>query len=172
MSPALEDPNAVTLEGERVVLRRAVDDDRAALGAVLSEPEVVRWWGLFDPETAFDEIGSSFCIVVEGEVVGWLVFEEEDWWQYPHVSFDIALSAALHGRGYGQESLRLAIRWFISRGHHRFTIDPAAANVRAIRTYAALGFKPVGVLRAYERRDDAWHDGLLMDLLAEEFVED
>ena len=161
----------MTLEGSRVVLRRAVDADRAALGVIMSEPEVVRWWGPFDPDTAFDELPSSFVIVVDGEVAGWLLFEEEDWWQYLHVSFDIALTARLHGRGYGQEALRLAIRWFISRGHHRFTIDPAADNTRAIRTYAALGFKPVGVLRAYEHRAGEWHDGLLMDLLAEEFVE-
>lgn len=161
----------MTLEGARVVLRRTVDADRTALARVLSEPEVARWWGPFDPDTAFDELPSSFVILVGGEVAGWLLFEEEDWWQYPSVSFDIALTTPLHGRGYGQEALRVAIRWFISRGHHRFTIDPAAANTRAIRTYAALGFKPVGVLRAYERRDGEWHDGLLMDLLAEEFVE-
>jgi aminoglycoside 6'-N-acetyltransferase len=53
------------------------------------------------------------------------------------------------------------------RGHHRLTIDPAAANERAIRCYAGVGFRPVGVLRQYERDDDGgWHDGLLMDLLA------
>ncbi|MEA2220451.1 MAG: aminoglycoside 6-N-acetyltransferase [Solirubrobacteraceae bacterium] len=165
-----EDPNAVTLEGARVLLRRARDDDRAALGAILREPEVARWWGPFDPETAFDELGSSFVVVVDGAVAGWLLFEEEDWWQYPHVSFDIALTTALHGRGYGREALRVAIRHFVGRGHHRFTIDPAADNARAIRTYASVGFKPVGVLRAYERREGAWHDGLLMDLLADELV--
>ncbi|MEA5076072.1 MAG: GNAT family N-acetyltransferase, partial [Coriobacteriia bacterium] len=34
------------------------------------------------------------------------------------------------------------------------------------------GFRPVGVMRKYER-DSAgeWSDGLLMDLLAEEFIE-
>ena len=171
MSSPPDDPNAVTLEGPRVVLRRATDEDRDALGSVLSEPEVVRWWGPFDPETAFDELATSFVIVVDGAVAGWLLFEEEDWWQYPCVSFDIALTTALHGRGYGQEVLRVAIRWFISRGHHRFTIDPAVDNARAIRTYSALGFKPVGVLRAHERRDGEWHDGLLMDMLAEELVD-
>ena len=132
----------------------------------------MRWWGPFDPSTAFDELESSFVVEVGGDVVGWLLFEEEDWWQYRHVAFDIALTTSLHGQGYGQEALRVAIRWFISRGHHRFTIDPAADNERAIRTYAALGFKPVGVLRAYERRDGEWHDGLFMDLLADEFVDD
>jgi aminoglycoside 6'-N-acetyltransferase len=58
-------------------------------------------------------------------------------------------------------------------GHHRLTIDPAADNEAAIRTYRKVGFKPVGVLRRYERDSDGtWHDGLLMDLLAEEFISD
>jgi aminoglycoside 6'-N-acetyltransferase len=56
------------------------------------------------------------------------------------------------------------------RGHHRFSIDPAAANERAIPCYAGLGFKPVGVMRQYERGDDGWHDNLLMDLLADELL--
>ena len=86
--------------------------------------------------------------------------------------FDIALSTRLHGRGYGREALRLAIRHQVSRGHHRFVIDPAADNERAIRSYAGLGFRPVGVMRRYERLPDGgWRDGLLMDLLAEELVE-
>ena len=56
------------------------------------------------------------------------------------------------------------------RGHHRLTIDPAAHNARAIKAYSRVGFKPVGVMRQYERGlDGAWHDGLLMDLLAEDF---
>ena len=55
------------------------------------------------------------------------------------------------------------------RGHHRLTIDPAADNLRAIRTYEKVGFKPVGVLRQYERGvDGKYHDGLLMDMLAGE----
>jgi aminoglycoside 6'-N-acetyltransferase len=46
------------------------------------------------------------------------------------------------------------------------TIDPAAANETAIRVYTKVGFRPVGVLRNYERAaDGTWHDGLLMDLL-------
>jgi aminoglycoside 6'-N-acetyltransferase len=165
------DPHDVTLRGARLTLRRAAVADTDAIGAILSEPEVARWWGPFDPDTAFDELERSFVIVVDGVVAGWLLYEEEDWWQYRHAAFDIVLTSALHGRGYGQEALRVLIRHFIARGHHRFTIDPAVENERAIHTYAALGFKPVGVLRAYERRDGAWRDGLFMDLLAEEFVD-
>jgi aminoglycoside 6'-N-acetyltransferase len=103
---------------------------------------------------------------VGGEPAGWVQYEEETYEWYPSVAFDIALTARLHGRGYGRRALRLAIEHFVARGHHRFTIDPDVGNERAIRSYAAVGFKPVGVLRSYGRNpDDGWHDGLLMDLI-------
>jgi RimJ/RimL family protein N-acetyltransferase len=54
----------------------------------------------------------------------------------------------------------------------RLTIDPAADNQRAIRAYRRVGFRPVGVLRRYERGPDGgWHDGLLMDLLPEDLTD-
>jgi len=61
-------------------------------------------------------------------------------------------------------------RHFIEeRGHHRLTIDPAAENAAAIRCYEKVGFRSVGVLRNYEQGPDGtWHDGLLMELLADE----
>ncbi len=164
------DPNDVTLHGSRLLLRRASAEDAEALCAILAEPSVAQWWGPFDRATALDEIDTSFVIVVDGAVAGWLLFEEEDWWQYPCVGFDIALTTDLQGQGYGREALRVAIEHFIGRGHHRFTIDPAVDNAPAIRTYEAVGFKPVGVLRSYERRGERWCDGLMMDLLSEEFV--
>ena len=56
-------------------------------------------------------------------------------------------------------------------GHHRLVIDPAADNAAAIRCYSKVGFRPVGVMRKYERGvDGTWHDGLLMDLLAHELI--
>jgi len=65
------------------------------------------------------------------------------------------------------EAVRLLARFlFEQRGHHRITIDPAAANEPAIRCYAKVGFRPVGIMRQYERGPDGtFHDGLLMDLL-------
>jgi aminoglycoside 6'-N-acetyltransferase len=61
------------------------------------------------------------------------------------------------------------LAWFLieERHHHRLTIDPAAENTRAIRCYGSVGFRPVGIMRAYERgADGVFHDNLLMDLLA------
>jgi hypothetical protein len=70
------------------------------------------------------------------------------------------------------EAVRLLARFlFEQRGHHRITIDPAAANEPAIRCYAKVGFRPVGVMRQYERGPDGtFHDGLLMDLLRDELT--
>jgi aminoglycoside 6'-N-acetyltransferase len=58
-------------------------------------------------------------------------------------------------------------------GFHRLVIDPEAENEAAIATYRKLGFKPVGVMRQYSRdRFGTWKDGLLMELIEEEFVRD
>jgi aminoglycoside 6'-N-acetyltransferase len=165
------------LHGERVVLRPVREQDAGALLALLSEPEVAAWWqGWDDARVRHDLIAEQewevvMAIEVVGVVVGMLLVGEEEEPDYRHASLDIALATAYQGRGIGPEAMRLVIDYLIAeRGHHRFTIDPAAANERAIRVYERLGFKRVGVMRRYERgADGSWHDGLLMDLLAEEF---
>ncbi len=157
-----------------MLLRSAQANDVDALATIVGEPDVAPWWGVLDADGVRDYMDEheSFVIEVEGIVAGWLHVHEEDDPDYPSVAFDIAVSTRLRGGGYGQEALRLAIEHFVDRGHHRFTIDPAAENERAIRAYTRLGFKPVGILREYER-DPAgrWRDGLLMDLLARELEE-
>ncbi len=159
------------LRGERVALRPVAEADVGALTAILREPEVARWWGDYTDERARRELTTEagWAIEVDGRVAGWLSVTQETDPDYRHAAFDIFLSSAAQGRGLGREALDLAVRHLAACGHHRFTIDPALANERAIRSYAAVGFRPVGVMRAYERgRDGAWHDNLLMDLLAEE----
>jgi aminoglycoside 6'-N-acetyltransferase len=144
-----------------LLLRRFGPGDADALAALFAEPDVKRWWMDEDYDRE-----NGWVVEVGGEVAGWVQYDEEPYEWYPSVAFDIALTTRLHGRGYGRRALRLAIEHFVAKGHHRFTIDPATDNERAIRSYAAAGFKPVGVLRAYGRNPDGgWHDGLLMDLI-------
>jgi aminoglycoside 6'-N-acetyltransferase len=51
-------------------------------------------------------------------------------------------------------------------------MDPAVDNEQAIRAYRRVGFREVGVMRGYERGPDGtWHDGLLMEMLAEDFID-
>jgi aminoglycoside 6'-N-acetyltransferase len=109
-------------------------------------------------------------IEVDGQTAGLIMFWEEDDQGYRHAGMDIAVATRFQRRGIGSASLRAMMRYLVrDRGHHRLTIDPAAANERAIAVYEYVGFKPVGIMRRYERGPDGeWRDGLLMDVLAEE----
>ena len=164
----------VILRGERVLLRRGRPEDAEGLFQIRNEPEVVRWWGSDEIEEIseqFIEADEGFVIEAGGEVVGAIQYHEEDDPMYRHAGIDIFLTASRHGQGLGTEAIRLLARHlFEERGHHRLTIDPAADNAAAIRAYEKVGFRRVGIMRNYERGPDgAWHDGLLMDMLREEF---
>jgi aminoglycoside 6'-N-acetyltransferase len=161
-----------TLVGERLCLRSAGAADLAALAAIRGEPAVREWWGEPGADD-FDlpEDGDLLVIEVDGAIAGSIQYAEVADPQYRSAGIDIFLGSAWHGRGLGQEAVGVLVRHLIeTRGHHRLTIDPAAANGRAIRCYEAVGFVRVGVMRQYERDDDgAWRDGLLMELLADDW---
>jgi aminoglycoside 6'-N-acetyltransferase len=155
------------LRGGKVVLRSVVVGDEEVLGRIVREPEVAAWW------SPPDDFEGMLAVVYEGEVIGAIQFEEEADPEFRHASLDIFLAARHHGKGLGTDAVRTLARWLVhERGHHRLTIDPAAANTTAIRSYGKVGFKPVGIMRAYWRdhRTGTWEDGLLMDLLAEELI--
>jgi aminoglycoside 6'-N-acetyltransferase len=163
------------LRGERVTLRRLEDVDAEPLAEILREPAVARWWGAWDAdrvrrELLADDESVVFAVEVAEELIGLVMYHEANEPEYRHAGMDISLTTARHGQGLGAETLRvLARHLFDVRGHHRLTIDPAAANERAIRSYESIGFRRVGIMRSYERSPDGtWHDGLLMDLLAGE----
>ena len=157
-----------------LVLRPIEPDDVAELRRIHTLPEVARWWD--EPAETFpsdDPDSTRLVIQVDGTVAGLIQFGEEDEPKYRHAAIDIFLAPSFHGRGIGTEAVRRVARHLIDeRGHHRITIDPAADNVAAIRAYEKVGFRPVGVMREYERDHDGagWHDGLLMELLARDLA--
>jgi aminoglycoside 6'-N-acetyltransferase len=167
------------LEGRLVRLRPAADGDIAELARIRATPEVyARWRGggdlVAEVRRDIDEPGSTgYVVELDGRVAGWIQWSAEDEPDYRHASLDVYIDPAAHGRGVGTDAVRTLCRHLLrDHGHHRLTIDPAADNDVAIRCYAKVGFRPVGVMRRYERGPDGqWHDALLMDLLADEFVE-
>lgn len=134
------------LRGEHVVLRLATHDD------------------VDDPDLHY------YVILDEGRVVGGIQWYEEADLQYRHAGIDLFLDPSVHGRGLGTDAVRTLARHIVDEhGHHRIVIDPAADNAPAIRCYEKVGFRPVGIMRRYEQGPDGtFHDGLLMDLLADE----
>ncbi len=162
------------IDGFDAILRTLQADDEPSLRRIRYTPEVWQWWD--DPEDGWplrdDPESVRLTIVAGDEVAGLIQFYEEHEPKYRHASIDLFLDPALHGRGLGTAALSRVVRHLIEhRGHHRITIDPAAANAVAIRSYEKVGFRPVGVMRQYERDTggDGWHDGLLMEVLAEDF---
>ena len=166
------------LHGRQVTLRPVTLDDAPILAEILGEPSVAQWWGTFHLERARRDLTAGapneegFAIEHEGAVVGYIQSVEETEPDFRHAGIDLFLRTDAQGRGLGPDAIRaLAIELIDGRGHHRITIDPAAANTRAIEAYAKLGFRPIGIMRQYQRiADGTWIDALLMDLLAPELV--
>ncbi|MEV5612833.1 GNAT family protein [Streptomyces sp. NPDC052225] len=164
------------LRGALVTLRPSTPGDIPALTAIRTTPEVyARWRGGHDLTAAVtqdleDPAVRTFVVEHDGRVVGAVQWGAEDDPDYRHANIDIYLDPAVHGKGLGTDAVRTLARHLIDdHGYHRLVIDPAADNAPAIRCYRKVGFRPVGIIRQYERGPDgSWHDGLLMDLLAEE----
>jgi aminoglycoside 6'-N-acetyltransferase len=175
--PAIGLAEPAELNGDGIVLVRLRPEHIEPLAAMIAEPSVVRWWSdpptwiqkrLIEPEP--DVLGFAILALPDRTVIGYLQAWEDADSEFRHAGLDLFLGTASQGRGHGPDAIRTAARWLIEeRGHHRITIDPALANERAIQAYEKVGFRRVGVLRKYQLHGDGrWHDGLLMDLLAEE----
>jgi aminoglycoside 6'-N-acetyltransferase len=157
------------LSGRHVVLRPLAASDGPRLREIHDEPAVSAWWGELDP--GFPDAGDAevtrFSVLLDGEVVGLVQFSEEPDPDYRHAAIDVFVAAAHQGRGLGTDAVQ-TLAWHLieARGHHRITIDPAADNAAAVRSYEKAGFRPVGVMRSSWRdRTGAWRDVLLMELV-------
>jgi aminoglycoside 6'-N-acetyltransferase len=158
------------LRGQRVVLTPTAAQDAPALRAIHASEEVARWWD--DPPPEFPDLADDevelFTIHHAGEIAGLIQVYEETDPKYRYAGLDLFVAAAHQRQGVGSEAIALLIAELCERrGHHRLTIDPAAANAAAIACYGKLGFRPVGVLHRAERDRDGrgWHDQLLMELV-------
>nr|WP_203591146.1 GNAT family protein [Streptomyces sp. SID13031] len=166
------------MRGERVLLVPVSTDHVEALRRIVRLPEIRARWGDEDssPEWPFDDPEvTRFSVIHEGTLCGLVQYGEEEDPMYRHASIDIFLDPAVHGRGIGRDAVGVLAHYLVFElNHHRLVIDPAVDNEPAIRCYSAVGFQPVGVMRRYERDPDGggWHDGLLMDLLADDLTSD
>ncbi|MDN5860961.1 MAG: GNAT family N-acetyltransferase [Pseudonocardia sp.] len=159
------------IAGQTVVLRPATADHVLPFLDILRHKEIAGWWGGYDLERVRRELLGPNCYAIElaGEVAGLIIYREELDPDHRHAALDLALHPDFQRQGLGSDALRALARFLFAHGHHRVVIDPAASNTRAVRSCERAGFRKVGVLRAYERdADGSWHDGVLMDLVADD----
>ena len=167
------------LVGSTVTLRPATPADVLTLVTIRATPEVQLRWGGADDLTAEildDLVAPELHLMVIDEadrIVGAIQRQASEDPVYRHAGIDLYVDPALHGRGLGTDAVRTLARHLLhDHRHHRLVVDPAADNLAAIRCYTKVGFGAVGVMRQYERGPDGtWHDGLLMDLLADELID-
>jgi aminoglycoside 6'-N-acetyltransferase len=158
------------LAGDHVVLRPLCVEDVPAVRAIAATPEVAAWWGPVadDFPLADEPEATRFVILVDGEIAGLIQFGEEPEPEYRHAWIDIFVDPARHGEGLGTDAVKTLVRYLVSeRGHHRVTIDPAADNAAAIRSYEKAGFRRVGLMQAAWRDEwtGAWRDTMFMELV-------
>ena len=161
------------MKGPGVELVPVGPEHRERLLALRNDPGVTRWWQEPGDDFLAEEADTfKYVVLLEDEPIGFVQLYEETDPMYRHAGVDLFLGDAFQGRGLGTEVVRVACTHLIDdRGFHRLVIDPEVANEVAIACYRKVGFRPVGVMRRYQRdRSGEWQDGLLMDLLADELV--
>jgi aminoglycoside 6'-N-acetyltransferase len=161
------------LTGPRVRLVPCAPEHHARLREIHLEPEVRRWWQ--DPADDFPanmNCSINYTVMLDERVIGFAQWYSEDETIIRFAGFDLFLDPAVHGLGLGLETVRVLCAHLIDdHGFHRIVVDPEVENEISIACFHKAGFRPVGVLREYLRdRFGVRKDGLLLDLLAKEFV--
>lgn len=173
------------LEGERVYLRPIEVDDADLYFQMLFNPEVRRLTGsqkAFTREEVTqyiqgkvnDSSGVLLLIALRenDQVIGDVQIGDIDRNNrnaYIRIAID---SSKFQGKGYGSEAMLLMLDYgFGILNLHRIELNVFAFNARAIHTYEKLGFQREGVQRQALYYNHAYHDSILMSMLADEYRE-
>lgn len=159
------------LSTPRLRLRRARPDDLAAMHAVLSHPQAMRYWST-PPHDDLEQTrvwlgkmiaadpaeSDDFVIEFEGRVIGKAGFHS-----LPDLGY------ILHPDGWGQGIAREAVSAVIARVFDRFPLDEVVADVdprneASLRLLARLGFVEVRRAQRTWKVGEEWCDSVYLAL--------
>lgn len=108
-----------------------------------------------------------FVAEVEGEVVGWLVFQSEGRIRTRHTGkFGLMIEKAHRGKGLGKQLIMKLLDW--AQKHEvieKVSLFTFATNTRAIELYKRLGFVEEGrKLKEYKFSDGTYVDDVIMSI--------
>jgi RimJ/RimL family protein N-acetyltransferase len=175
---------AAKLLGERIELRRHARENYRLYGEWYGDPEIWRLtsWAasplspsaverLFE-DRELSPTDDSFAIHLKGEeepvgVISLMNISEAS--DSAELSVIVGHPEDRH-QGYGAEAIALILRYgFEDLGLNRVGLSVFEFNEAAISTYEKLGFRKEGRLRKAVKRDDAFHDAILMGISRSEW---
>jgi RimJ/RimL family protein N-acetyltransferase len=175
---------AKKLLGERIELRRHARENYRLYGEWYGDPEIWRLtsWAasplspsaverLFE-DRELSPTDDSFAIHLKGEeepvgVISLMNISEAN--DSAELSVIVGHPEDRH-QGYGAEAIALILRYgFEDLNLNRVGLSVFEFNEDAISTYEKLGFRKEGRLRKAVKRDDAFHDAILMGISRSEW---
>ena len=156
---------------ERLLLRPAREDDRAALHAILSDPRAMRYWST-PPHEAIEQTrdwlaatiaiplgeGEDFLVEHEGRVIG-----KAGLYRFPETGFLFA--PEMWGQGFASEALRAVIaRAFAVHGLAAIEADVDPRNAASLRLLGRLGFAETGRAARTWLVGEEWCDSVYLRL--------
>ena len=170
------------LEGELVLLRAREPEDEIFAHRWANDAEVVRWLGTRYPwsrATASEKIrestfgpqscGFGIYALADGRPIGWFGLHGGG-----AESRSASLGIALGDKdcwdgGYGTDAMRVGCRFgFEMMNLHRIQLDVYPENERAVHCYEKVGFVIEGRTRDAMFKHGAYHNLILMSVLAGE----
>lgn len=134
----------------RLVLRRARPDDLAALHAMMSDAETMRYWSTPphpDLATTRDwldgmiaaprESSDDFIVEKDGEILGKLGA-----WRLPEVGY--LIGRPHWGRGYATEAMAAFVAYAFAHRTDHLTADVDPRNTASLALLARAGFRETG----------------------------
>ncbi|WP_246258766.1 GNAT family N-acetyltransferase [Kroppenstedtia pulmonis] len=109
---------------------------------------------------------------VDGETILGVVELGDILWNHRTSWISIGLSAEYQGKGFGSETLRLAMGFaFNELNLFRVQLTVFSYNRNAITLYERLGFIREGTFRQFLNRDQKRHDMFLYGILKDEWLD-
>jgi RimJ/RimL family protein N-acetyltransferase len=108
--------------------------------------------------------------VADQRMIGTTELSSIDWTSRSAVFGISIFDKENQGKGYGMEAANLILDYaFRTLNLHRIELETLDINERAQRCYRSVGFKEVGRKRKARYVDGEYRDGVLMDLLRDEW---
>ncbi len=169
---------------ERLYLRDSSFEDCALFSQWEIDPAVTKFFTISDGRSYEEIVREHFerendptqkeftiCVRENGQAIGRIYISNiNDHYDSLDISRIYIADPNNRGKGYGEESLKLALKWaFEEMECQRVTLDHFSDNVIANSLYKKVGFIPEGTMRNCGKKNGKYVDLCLMSMLRDEY---